>query len=136
MPLPSTSGSIDCDVLIAGAGPAGCGAARSLAQRGLRVILVDQRSFPRDKVCGDGLISGLTEFEILRQGITRVSDFQYGPNYVWVTFRIAPDAQTGPVVIRASNGSEAAMLTGALRVLAPVEQGIPPGGRKRPVSGK
>jgi len=47
----------ECDVLIAGAGPAGCAAARSLAQRGLRVVLADQRTFPRDKVCGDGVIS-------------------------------------------------------------------------------
>ena len=57
MQVSSTVVPTECDVLIAGAGPAGCAAARSLAQRGLRVILADQRAFPRDKVCGDGLIS-------------------------------------------------------------------------------
>ena len=57
MEIPSTVAPTECDVLIAGAGPAGCAAARSLAQRGLRVVLADQRTFPRDKVCGDGLIS-------------------------------------------------------------------------------
>jgi geranylgeranyl reductase family protein len=46
-----------CDVLIVGAGPAGSAAARVLSTAGLRVILAEQRPFPRDKVCGDGLIS-------------------------------------------------------------------------------
>ena len=46
-----------CDVLVVGAGPAGASAARALAERGVRVIVVDQRAFPRDKACGDGLIS-------------------------------------------------------------------------------
>ncbi len=45
-----------CDVLVVGAGPAGSAAAIVLARAGLSVVLVDQRSFPRDKVCGDGLI--------------------------------------------------------------------------------
>src|SRR5687767_11360114 len=45
-----------CDVLIVGAGPAGSAAAITLARAGLAVVLVDQHSFPRDKVCGDGLI--------------------------------------------------------------------------------
>lgn len=44
------------NALIIGAGPAGSAAAWALARRGLRVALVDQRSFPRDKVCGDALI--------------------------------------------------------------------------------
>src|SRR5216110_3098534 len=44
------------DVLIVGAGPAGSAAAITLARAGLDVVLVDQHSFPRDKVCGDGLI--------------------------------------------------------------------------------
>ncbi|GAP38607.1 NAD(P)/FAD-dependent oxidoreductase [Piscinibacter sakaiensis] len=45
-----------CEVLVVGAGPAGSAAARVLAQAGLDVVLVDQHAFPRDKVCGDGLI--------------------------------------------------------------------------------
>jgi geranylgeranyl reductase family protein len=45
-----------CDVLIVGAGPAGSAAAWSLARAGLNVVLADQQSFPRDKVCGDALI--------------------------------------------------------------------------------
>ena len=45
-----------CDVLIVGAGPAGSAAARTLALAGLDVVLVDSQAFPRDKVCGDGLI--------------------------------------------------------------------------------
>jgi geranylgeranyl reductase family protein len=44
------------DVLIVGAGPAGAAAARVLASRGIDVLLVDRSEFPRDKVCGDGLI--------------------------------------------------------------------------------
>ena len=46
-----------CEVLVVGAGPAGSAAARWLAARGVRVVLADSRHFPRDKVCGDGLIS-------------------------------------------------------------------------------
>jgi geranylgeranyl reductase family protein len=46
----------DCDVLVVGAGPAGSAAALTLARAGVNVVLVDQHAFPRDKVCGDGLI--------------------------------------------------------------------------------
>lgn len=45
-----------CDVLVVGAGPAGSAAAKVLAQAGLNVVLMDQHDFPRDKICGDGLI--------------------------------------------------------------------------------
>jgi menaquinone-9 beta-reductase len=50
-PLPSL-----CDVLVVGAGPAGSACAQRLAAGGLHVVLVDQAQFPRDKICGDGLI--------------------------------------------------------------------------------
>jgi flavin-dependent dehydrogenase len=50
-PLPA-----QCDVLVVGAGPAGAACAQALARAGREVWLVDQHAFPRDKVCGDGLI--------------------------------------------------------------------------------
>jgi geranylgeranyl reductase family protein len=43
------------DILIAGAGPAGCAAAYDLARAGKRVLLLDRRSFPRHKACACGL---------------------------------------------------------------------------------
>jgi len=45
-----------CDVLVVGAGPAGAACAQQLAQAGFDILFVDQHGFPRDKVCGDGLI--------------------------------------------------------------------------------
>jgi geranylgeranyl reductase family protein len=44
------------DAIIVGAGPAGSTAARQLALRGHAVLLLDRSPFPREKVCGDGLI--------------------------------------------------------------------------------
>lgn len=43
------------DVIIVGAGPAGSTAAFHLAQAGVDVLLLEKTSFPREKVCGDGL---------------------------------------------------------------------------------
>ncbi|TKJ29994.1 hypothetical protein CEE39_08610 [bacterium (candidate division B38) B3_B38] len=39
------------DVAIIGAGPAGSTAARLLAEKGYRILLVDKATFPRDKIC-------------------------------------------------------------------------------------
>lgn len=41
------------DVIICGAGPAGSIAAICLRRKGLSVLLIDEKEFPRDKVCGD-----------------------------------------------------------------------------------
>src|SRR6476659_6096747 len=43
------------DVIIVGAGPGGSTAAAYLAQAGVDVLLLEKTSFPREKVCGDGL---------------------------------------------------------------------------------
>ena len=41
------------DVIIIGAGPAGCASSLFLHQKGLRVLVLDRAAFPRDKVCGE-----------------------------------------------------------------------------------
>jgi geranylgeranyl reductase family protein len=45
----------DADVIVVGAGPGGSATAHALAQSGLDVLLLEKTSFPREKVCGDGL---------------------------------------------------------------------------------
>lgn len=47
-----------CDVIVAGAGPAGTLAAAILARAGARVQLFDRARFPRPKLCGDTLNPG------------------------------------------------------------------------------
>jgi menaquinone-9 beta-reductase len=67
------------DVLIAGAGPAGCATAIACAKRGLEVLLLDRARFPRDKACGEGLlpagVAALAELGLLaavRRESTRI----------------------------------------------------------------
>ena len=55
-PMPTPDFPSSCDVLVVGAGPAGSACATALARAGVDVLLADQHRFPRDKVCGDGLI--------------------------------------------------------------------------------
>ncbi len=57
------------DVVVVGAGPAGSTAAYHLARTGIRVGLVDKQTFPRDKVCGDGVVTSiLTRLERMGLG--------------------------------------------------------------------
>ena len=56
MGAPGEAESIQADVLIIGAGPAGSATAIHLGQLGIRnVVLVDRQQFPRDKTCGSGV---------------------------------------------------------------------------------
>ncbi len=66
------SESIQANVAIIGAGPAGTAAAAHLGQLGVRnVVLVDRADFPRDKTCGSGIsprgIDVLRELGVWRQ---------------------------------------------------------------------
>ena len=56
------------DVAIAGAGPAGATCAWYLARRGIRVLLLEKKSFPRDKLCGDA-ICGRALVHLSRMGV-------------------------------------------------------------------
>jgi len=51
----SDVGPVKADVIVVGAGPGGSTTASYLAARGLDVALLEKSSFPRTKVCGDGL---------------------------------------------------------------------------------
>src|SRR5215218_7482102 len=64
----AVSASIEADVLVIGAGPAGSATATHLARRGLHVALLDKAQFPREKVCGDGLTPRATR-QLIRLGI-------------------------------------------------------------------
>jgi geranylgeranyl reductase family protein len=64
------------DVLIAGAGPGGTTAAICMARTGLKVLVVDQATFPRDKICGDA-ISGKSMTVLRRLGLEQtIADSQ------------------------------------------------------------
>jgi len=56
------------DVIVVGAGPAGSATAFHLAKQGLNVTLFEKTSFPREKVCGDGLTPRAVK-QILDMGI-------------------------------------------------------------------
>jgi menaquinone-9 beta-reductase len=43
----------DADVIVVGGGPGGSTLAWELARRGVRVVVLERTSFPREKVCGD-----------------------------------------------------------------------------------
>lgn len=45
----------DAEIVIAGGGPAGAACAALLARQGRRVMVLEEKRFPRDKVCGECL---------------------------------------------------------------------------------
>lgn len=52
---PQSTNALEADVIVVGAGPGGSAAAYYLAQAGVDVAILDKATFPRDKICGDGL---------------------------------------------------------------------------------
>lgn len=58
----------DADVIVVGGGPAGASAAYYLAIQGHDVLVLEKATFPRDKICGDGLTPRAVS-ELVRMGI-------------------------------------------------------------------
>ena len=112
-----------CDILVVGAGPAGSACAIELARVGLDVLLVDQHDFPRDKICGDGLIpdshAALRRLGVLQevlacaQPCTHVRAF--GPSGLSVdvpgTLAVLPRRELDHILVRAAQRAGARLAT-------------------------
>ncbi|GAA3388020.1 geranylgeranyl reductase family protein [Streptomyces roseoviridis] len=61
------------DVIVVGAGPAGCSAAYHLAREGHDVLLLEKATLPRDKICGDGLTPRAVK-ELVGMGVDVTGD--------------------------------------------------------------
>lgn len=122
-----------CDVLVVGAGPAGTAAALVLAQAGVDVVLVDQQRFPRDKVCGDGLIPdahhALRKLGVLDQVLARAQPSAHvrciGPRGGSVdvpgTLAVLPRKELDFILCRAAAAAGARMFA-PLRFAAAIEE--------------
>ena len=127
-PLPTR-----CEVLVIGAGPAGSACARTLAQGGVDVLLADQHAFPRDKVCGDGLIpdayAALTRLGVLEQVMAQAQPASHvgcvGPSGGRIdvpgTMAVLPRKQLDDILCKAAIAAGARMLPPA-RFETPLEE--------------
>ena len=93
-----TDQTLNPEILVIGAGPAGSTAAYALARLGHDVLLIDAATFPRDKTCGDGLtpmaVNTLHEIDALPlvegAGAVRIDHTRIkGPFGVQATMRFA-----------------------------------------------
>ena len=123
-----------CEVLVIGAGPAGSAAAITLARAGLDVVLVDQHPFPRDKVCGDGLIPdahhALRKLGVLDEVMAQAQAASFvgciGPRGGRIdvpgVLAVLPRKELDLILCRAAVAAGARMFA-PVRFMAPIEEG-------------
>ncbi|MEW6899377.1 geranylgeranyl reductase family protein [Trueperella pyogenes] len=68
------------DVIVVGAGPGGAATAHYLAQNGIDVLVLEKATFPRDKICGDGLTPRAVG-ELIRMGLSLPEEEGWVRNY-------------------------------------------------------
>jgi menaquinone-9 beta-reductase len=142
------------DVLVIGGGPAGASAAYWLAQYGHDVTIVERKSFPREKTCGDaltpravhqlnemGLADPLTKFHryngLRATGMGRQLELQWPshpvfPQYGYVVRRRDLDTMVAHNAVAAG----ATLLEGHDAVLPIVERGFVRGAVVQPPTGE
>ena len=67
---------MDYDVVVAGGGPGGSSTAYYLAKQDVRVLVMDKCSFPREKICGDGVAPRAVR-NLYRMGLQERLDGQF-----------------------------------------------------------
>jgi menaquinone-9 beta-reductase len=141
------------DVLVIGGGPAGAAAGYWLAQQGIDVTIVERKTFPREKTCGDGLtpravkqlhdmglhdeLAAFHRYSGLRAtGVGRELELEWPshpiyPNYGYVVRRRELDSMVAARAVKAG----ATLLEGH-EALAPVmDRGFVRGATVQPKSG-
>ena len=105
------------DVVVVGAGPAGCAAAAGAleANPASRVLLLDRQRFPRDKPCGDGIAG--EALEVLAELVS-----------AWTRFRGLPAADSAAFAVPGWSGRGAA--DAAVRSGGAARCSTPVGGRR------
>jgi flavin-dependent dehydrogenase len=99
--------SVDADLAVIGAGPAGAATALFAARRGHRVLIFDKEAFPRDKPCGEGLLPG--GLPALRELEQNAADLALGaPPLKGLQFGL-PHQPPAVVAFPAHNGEQAGL---------------------------
>lgn len=129
------------DVIVVGAGPAGSAAANHLARSGLDVLVLEKTSFPREKVCGDGLTPrAVRELDALGVDLTGPGWFpNKGIRLIGAGRRVELPWPDGPGLTRTRAGLDEVLARQAVRAGAPGHRRgrrlVPPVGRPRPAPG-
>lgn len=95
------------EIIIVGAGPAGCATSLFLSQQQIPHTIIDKQLFPRDKICGDAL-SGKTVYVLNKLDPTIIQDFSHKSNQFidsWGVKFVAPNGKGIDIPFR-SNTSE------------------------------